>query len=85
MQNITDEAIANLSFEEALEKLESVVSSLERGDLALDDAVMVFENGNKLRKHCEKKLSEVKLKIEKVIQSSQEPKISLETVNKTNI
>jgi exodeoxyribonuclease VII small subunit len=71
MQNITDEAISKLSFEEALTRLETLVNSLERENLTLDEAVAIFEIGNKLKVYCEGKLAEAKLKIEKVIQSAQ--------------
>lgn len=71
MQFITDEEILNLSFEEALGHLEAVVKALEQGDLPLDDAVVAFELGNKLKRRCEGKLQEAKLKIEKVVRSAQ--------------
>ncbi|MDR1207962.1 MAG: exodeoxyribonuclease VII small subunit [Holosporales bacterium] len=71
MQLITDEEILNLSFEEALGRLEAVVKALEQGDLPLDDAVVAFELGNKLKRRCEGKLQEAKLKIEKVVRSAQ--------------
>ncbi|MDR1907406.1 MAG: exodeoxyribonuclease VII small subunit [Holosporales bacterium] len=81
MQIITDEEISALSFEDALGRLEVIVKSLEQGDLSLDDAVVAFEFGNKLRRCCERKLQEAKLKIEKVIKSAQDPAVSLEPVN----
>ncbi|MDR3285531.1 MAG: exodeoxyribonuclease VII small subunit [Holosporales bacterium] len=61
-----------LSFEEALTKLEEVVKLLESGGLPLDKAVKIFEQGNKLRICCEKKLSEAKLKIENILTQQSE-------------
>lgn len=72
MDFLTDEQIAALSFEEALQRLESAVKMLEDGGLPLDHAVKVFEEGNRLRKRCEQKLREAKLNVEKVIESAQE-------------
>lgn len=73
--------ISNLSFEEALAKLEENVKLLEDGNLPLDKAVEIFELGNKLQAHCKAKLSEAKLKIEKVIQSGQQDNLSFEEIN----
>lgn len=79
---IDREAIAALSFEEALARLERIVASLEQGNLPLGEAVFVFEEGNLLRQHCEKKLSEAKLKIEKVIQVTQDGDVTVEPVSR---
>jgi exodeoxyribonuclease VII small subunit len=81
MQTLTDEEIAALSFEKALACLEAVVRSLEQGDLPLDDAVVAFEFGNKLKRCCEKKLQEAKLKIEQVVHNTQEGTVSVESVD----
>ncbi|MDR1598096.1 MAG: exodeoxyribonuclease VII small subunit [Holosporales bacterium] len=81
MQVLTDDEIGALSFEDALNRLEVIVKSLEQGDLSLDDAVVAFELGSKLRRCCEKKIQEAKLKIEKVIKSAQDSAVSLEPVN----
>ncbi|MDR0631189.1 MAG: exodeoxyribonuclease VII small subunit [Holosporales bacterium] len=76
MQFLTDEEITNLSFENALERLEAVVKALEQGDLPLEEAVVAFEFGNKLKRRCESKLQEAKLKIEKVVHSAKgEPSV----------
>lgn len=54
------------SFENALEKLEVIVESMENGDLALEDLVSKFEEGDALLKYCNKRLKETELKIEKL-------------------
>lgn len=56
----------NLSFEEALAKLENIVRELEGGRIRLDDAVNAYEEARKLKKICETKLENAKLKIEKI-------------------
>ena len=58
--------IAAMSFEDALKELEDIVRSLEQGKAKLDDAIAAYERGAKLKEHCEKKLSEAKMKIDKI-------------------
>ena len=55
-----------LSFEEALEQLETLVRNLESGRIKLDDAVEAYEKAVALKKFCEDKLKAAQLKIEKI-------------------
>lgn len=57
---------AKLSFEDALTKLESIVESMESGDVPLADLLARFEQGTKLLKVCENRLKEAELKIEQL-------------------
>lgn len=50
-------------FEQSLEELENVVEQLESGELSLEDSLAAFENGVRLVKLCNQKLSEVEKKI----------------------
>ena len=50
--------VAALSFEAALEELESIVKGLESGQSKLDDAIAAYERGSLLKVHCEAKLRE---------------------------
>jgi exodeoxyribonuclease VII small subunit len=54
-------------FEDALEELEKVVERLESGELSLDDSLAAFEDGVRLVKFCNQKLSEVEKKIELLV------------------
>lgn len=54
-------------FEEALEELEKVVEQIETGDLSLEDSLAAFEEGVKLVKFCNQKLTEVERKIELLV------------------
>ena len=65
-KKINENNINNLSFEEALEKLESITESFEDGDSTLENAVNLYNKGVLLKKHCEKKLKEAKKKIDEV-------------------
>lgn len=56
----------NISFEEALSELEEIVKKIDNGQETLEAAVNSFERGILLKNHCEKKLKEARLKIEKI-------------------
>ncbi|WP_434064207.1 exodeoxyribonuclease VII small subunit [Pararhizobium gei] len=58
--------ISSLSFEKAVEELESIVSALERGDVALDRSIEIYERGEALKKHCEALLNAAENRIEKI-------------------
>jgi exodeoxyribonuclease VII small subunit len=52
-----------IPFEEALKQLEAIVSRLERGDLPLEEALSVFEEGVRLTKLCSARLSEAERRV----------------------
>ena len=56
-----------VDFEKSLERLETIVDEMERGDLALEQMIKHFEEGSKLVGLCSKKLTEVEQKIEKLV------------------
>ncbi len=58
--------IENLSFEKALVELEEIVRALESGKAPLEESIFAYERGISLKNHCEKKLAEARLKIEKI-------------------
>ena len=62
--------VAGLSFEEALKELEGIVQQLERGQVKLDDAIAAYERGTLLKRHCEEKLKEAKMKVDKIVLSA---------------
>jgi exodeoxyribonuclease VII small subunit len=61
---LTDAPIADLTFEQAMAALETVVSQLERGDVALEASIALYERGARLRAHCEARLREAEEKVE---------------------
>jgi exodeoxyribonuclease VII small subunit len=58
-------------FEQALVELESVVEKLESGELSLDESLATFEQGIRLVKFCNQKLSEVEKKIELLVKDKE--------------
>lgn len=75
------EKIKDLSFEEALEKLEKIVNQLESGQIKLEDAVKVYEEGIQLKKLCDKKLSDAQMKVEKLVLNKQGQPTSIEPLD----
>lgn len=61
---MTDKAVADMSFEEAMAALESVVTQLERGEVALEQSIALYETGAKLKAHCAAKLAKAEEKVE---------------------
>ena len=57
---------ANLNFEDALRRLEDIVRKLESGDVPLDQSITLYEQGEKLRGLCQKRLEDAQAKIEKI-------------------
>ena len=60
--------MAALKFEDALARLETIVTELERGDLPLNDSLKMFEEGIKLSKTCLKMLDDAERKVEIMVQ-----------------
>ena len=57
--------IEDLNFEASLKELEEIVERLENGQGSLEDAISAYERGSLLKKHCQAKLDEARLKVEK--------------------
>jgi len=55
---------AEIQFEKALEKLEKIVQDLEEGNVSLDDSLKKYEDGVKLVRACQEKLTQAEKKIE---------------------
>lgn len=67
---MSEPKISAMSFEEALKELESVVQSLEGGQVPLEQSIALYERGEALRAHCEGKLRDAELKVEKIVAGS---------------
>jgi exodeoxyribonuclease VII small subunit len=58
--------IGEMSFEEAIRELEQVVSALDRGDVALEESIKLYERGAALKARCEAKLKEAEEKVAQI-------------------
>ena len=59
--------VDQLSFEIALKELEDIVSRLEQGEVDLEDSIALYERGQALKAHCEKKLKAAEGRLEKIV------------------
>ena len=59
--------IAAMSFEDALAELEQIVRRLEGGQVKLDEAILSYERGAQLKRHCEGKLNEAQQRVERIV------------------
>ena len=62
--------MATLKFEDALSRLETIVTELEKGELPLDDSLKIFEEGIKLSKNCLKMLDDAERKVAIMVQDN---------------
>ena len=60
------DSIAELSFEDALKRLEAIVAQLESGDVPLDKSIDLYAEGDRLRAQCEARLANAQARIEKI-------------------
>ena len=58
------------NFETSLASLEQIVRELERGDLALEDSLKLFENGVRLARECQDRLNQAERRIEVLMRDS---------------
>jgi exodeoxyribonuclease VII small subunit len=58
--------VGALTFEAALRELETIVAKLERGDVALEESIAIYERGEALKKRCEALLAQAEERVEKI-------------------
>ncbi|MGQ0567535.1 MAG: exodeoxyribonuclease VII small subunit [Gemmobacter sp.] len=61
---MTDKAVQEMTFEEAMAALETVVGQLERGEVALDQSIALYERGALLKAHCAEKLRAAEARVD---------------------
>jgi exodeoxyribonuclease VII small subunit len=60
---MSDSPVEEMNFETAMAELEKVLGQLERGDVALDESIALYERGAALKARCEAKLKEAEEKV----------------------
>lgn len=63
--------VANLPFEKALAELESIVQRLEKGDVALEESIRIYERGEALKRRCQALLAEAEARVEKIARDAE--------------
>jgi exodeoxyribonuclease VII small subunit len=58
--------VSTLSFEDALKELETIVTKLERGDVALEESIRIYERGEVLKTRCSELLKVAEDKVEQI-------------------
>jgi exodeoxyribonuclease VII small subunit len=58
--------VKSLSFERAIEELESIVKRLEEGKVPLEESVTIYERGEALKRRCEELLRQAEARVEKI-------------------
>ena len=61
-----EQNVAELSFEDALKRLETIVARLESGEASLDESITLYAEGDRLRAQCEQRLTDAQARIEKI-------------------
>lgn len=57
----------NKTFEENMRRLEQIVRSMERGDVALEESLKLFQEGTQLVQSCTKLLDDAELQVKKIV------------------
>ena len=57
----------NKTFEESMARLEQIVRAMERGDVALEEAVELLQEGTELGRSCQKLLDDAQLQVKKIM------------------
>lgn len=57
----------NKTFEENMARLEQIVRAMERGDVALEESLKLFQEGTELVRNCGKLLDEAELQVKKIM------------------
>ena len=66
MADQTNADVKALPFEKALAELETIVQKLERGDVALEESVAIYERGEALKRRCEELLRQAEARVDKI-------------------
>ncbi len=57
----------NQTFEQSMARLEQIVRAMERGDVALEESLKLFQEGTELVRNCQKLLDEAQLQVKKIM------------------
>lgn len=72
---------ANKTFEENIHRLEQIVRAMERGDIALDESLKLFQEGTALVASCGKLLDDAELQVKKVVADAAGEPVEEELIN----
>lgn len=67
MSKKKENKVSTLSFEQAMQELETIAHVLESQEVEIEKAISLYQRGNEMHKHCEKILNEAKMQVEKIM------------------
>jgi len=59
--------IAAMTFEQAMQELETIIDKLDGGNVPLEESITIYERGAALQKHCESKLQQAEMRVQKIV------------------
>lgn len=68
-----NESKETLTFESAMERLESIVETLEQGESTLDESIDLYQEGMKLSQFCSDTIEKAELRVERVREETDQP------------
>jgi exodeoxyribonuclease VII small subunit len=71
MNDTPNADVKKLTFEKAIEELESIVKRLEEGKVPLEESVTIYERGEALKQRCEELLRQAEARVEKITLDAQ--------------
>ncbi len=72
MERMPEENTSSLNFEASLEELERIVKELEKGDLPLEQSLLLFESGMRLSTDCKRQLEAAESRVEILVRRGSE-------------
>ena len=57
----------NMTFEQSIQRLEQIVRAMERGDVALEESLKLFQEGTELVRNCNQLLDDAQLQVKKIM------------------
>ena len=60
----------NMNFEQSMARLEQIVRAMERGDVALEESLKLFQEGTELVRSCQKLLDEAQMQVKMIMTAS---------------
>ena len=72
MNNEENKIMEELTYEEAVKRLEEIVSRLENAEIPLEESLSIFQEGIALSKYCREKLAEIEYKVEYLLKEEQQ-------------
>ena len=81
MQELSKENEKEAPFEVVLQRLEGIVSQLEKGDVSLEDSLRAYEKGVQLVREAEKRLESMETRIEELLADGTKKAITVDATN----